>query len=271
MKYSQDPYVNSGNISYQYDNSNGISSELRVASLECRIETLEKMVKFYDELINLKNEERKNEFYISNNETISMFNAKIEQLENKIDKMTQSNNEKIKEINDKIEHIYKIIEDNKTTNDNTNKNKEVKEVKVNINENNELLSNKISEIDALINKNELMVDNIVEEKLSSIRAENETKINEILTLIQDVNKFTEDHEFAITELRETVRGIQNENVDVIKVVSVQTEKIKQVDFVIDQITELKEKIAKLVTIFGDNQKEEEEFINNYLGGEQNNN
>ena len=65
-----------------------------------------------------------------------------------------------------------------------------------------------------------------------------------------MNKFTEDHEFAITELRETVRGIQNENVDVIKVVSVQTEKIKQVDFVIDQITELKEKMSKLVTIFG---------------------
>ena len=63
MKYSQDPYFNSGNISYQYDNSNGISSELRVASLECRIETLEKMVKFYDDLINLKNEERKNEVF----------------------------------------------------------------------------------------------------------------------------------------------------------------------------------------------------------------
>ena len=112
MKYSQDPYVNSGNISYQYDNSNGISSELRVASLECRIETLEKMVKFYDELINLKNEERKNEFYISNNETISMFNAKIEQLENKIDKMTQSNNEKIKEIIfDVLRKCNKYIDD----------------------------------------------------------------------------------------------------------------------------------------------------------------
>ena len=153
---------------------------------------------------------------------------------------------------------------------NKSSNKE-KEVKVNFNESNEVLSNKISEIDAMINKNELMVENIVEEKLSAIRAENESKINEILTLIQDVNKFTEDHEFAITELRETVRGIQNENVDVIKVVSVQTEKIKQVDFVIDQITELKEKMSKLVTIFGDNQKEEEEFINNYLSGDQNNN
>ena len=260
MKYSQDPYFNSGNISYQYDNSNGISSELRVASLECRIETLEKMVKFYDDLINLKNEERKNEFNISFNETVGMFNSKIEQLEYKIEQMAQSNNVKIKEINDKIEHIYKVIEENKVTNDNENKssNKE-KEVKVNFNENNEILSNKISEIDAMINKNELMVENIVEEKLSAIRAENESKINEILTLIQDVNKFTEDHEFAITELRETVRGIQNENVDVIKVVSVQTEKIKQVDFVIDQITELKEKMSKLVTIFGDNQKEEEEF------------
>ena len=68
-----------------------------------------------------------------------------------------------------------------------------------------------------------------------------------------------------------MRGIQNENVDVIKVVSVQTEKIKQVDFVIDQITELKEKMSKLVTIFGDNQKEEEEFINNYLSGDRNKN
>ena len=272
MKYSQDPYFNSGNISYQYDNSNGISSELRVASLECRVETLEKMVKFYDDLINLKNEERKNEFNISFNETVGMLNSKIEQLEYKIEQIAQSNNVKIKEINDKIEHIYKVIEENKVTNDNATKssNKE-KEVKVNFNESNEVLSNKISEIDAMINKNELMIENIVEEKLSAIRAENESKINEILTLIQDVNKFTEDHEFAITELRETVRGIQNENVDVIKVVSVQTEKIKQVDFVIDQITELKEKMSKLVTIFGDNQKEEEEFINNYLSGDQNNN
>ena len=285
--YQYRPHTPYQEKNYLNDSNNCISNELRVASLECRIETLEKMVKFYDDLINLKNEERKNEFHISYNETVSLFNSKIEQIEYKIDQISQLNLQKNKELSDKIDNLYKKVEIIELDHENEKKksfNQEIKKDKqqhkvqencdnsqMNNSNNDIILSNKISEIDALINKNEIMVENIIEEKLSNVKAENERKINEILSLIDEHKKIIEENDFALNELRDAVRNIQNENVDVIKVVSVQTEKIKQIDFVVDQISELKEKMSKLINIFGENQKEEEEFINNYLGGEGNGN
>lgn len=285
--YQYRPHTPYQDKNYLNESNNCISNELRVASLECRVETLEKMIKFYDDLINLKNEERKNEFHISYNETLTLFNSKIEKIEYKIDQISQINLQKNKELSDKIDNLYKKIEIIEIDHENEKKksfNQEIKKDKqqnkiqencdnsqMNNSNNDILLSNKISEIDALINKNEMMVENIIEEKLSGVKAENERKINEILSLIDEHNKIIEENDFALNELRDAVRSIQNENVDVIKVVSVQTEKIKQIDFVVDQISELKEKMSKLINIFGENQKEEEEFINNYLGGDANGN
>ena len=76
---------------------------------------------------------------------------------------------------------------------------------------------------------------------------------------------SEENEFAINELKDNFRKIQQENIDVIKEMSIQTEKLKQIDYVIEQIGQMKEKYGRLISIFDDNQKEEDKFIEQYLG------
>ena len=127
-----------------------------------------------------------------------------------------------------------------------------------------ILNEKIQEIEDLINKNDLMIDELIKDKLNSINVQTENKINEILNVIQDINKITEENEFSINDLKNNFRKIQEENIDVIKQISIQSEKLKQIDFLIEEITQIKEKYSKLISIFDDNQKEEDKFIEQYL-------
>ena len=129
------------------------------------------------------------------------------------------------------------------------------------------LNEKIQEVDGLLRKNDTMIDQIIKEKLNSINIQTQNKINEILNVIQDINKITEQNEFAINELKEHFRKIQQENIDVIKEMSIQTEKLKQIDYAIEQIGQIKEKYI-IISIFNDNQKEEDKFIEQYLGSKE---
>ena len=128
-----------------------------------------------------------------------------------------------------------------------------------------LLNEKIQEVDGLLRKNDTMTDQKIKEKLNSINIQTQNKINEILNVIQDINKITEDNEFAINELKDNFRKIQQENIDVIKEMSIQTEKLKQIDYTIEQLGIMKEKYGKLISIFDDNQKEEDKFIEQNFG------
>ncbi len=46
--------------------------------------------------------------------------------------------------------------------------------------------------------------------------------------------------------------------------SIQAEKYNQIDFLIEQISQLKEKYGKLLNIFDSNENEEDKFIKQYL-------
>jgi hypothetical protein len=181
---------------------------------------------------------------------MSIFNSRIENIEKKIDQLHHNQAQIYQELMEKIDSIS------------TNEKEKVNEQ----HENNVNVGNKNEEIklDSLMYKNELLVNNLVDDKISMLNSQNEKRINDILTIIQDLNKISDENEYEINELKESVRNIQTENVDVIKVVSVHTEKTKQIDFIVEQISELKEKFTKLMIIFGDNQKEEEDFLQNYL-------
>ena len=200
-------------------------------------------------LIHIKHEERKNEFNITCNETMSIFNSRIEHIEKKIEQLHLNQEQIYQELMNKIDSIEKSLSESRAEKEKQNENDN---------------KNDSTKLDSLMYKNELLVNNLVDDKMSMLNSQNEKKINDILTLIQDVNKITEENEYEINELKESVRNIQTENVDVIKVVSVHTEKTKQIDFIVEQISELKEKFTKLMLIFGDNQKEEEDFLQNYL-------
>ena len=92
------------------NNKNKISTELRISNLENRVNTLEKMLKFYEQMLKLREEERETNIILSNNETFSIINSKIEILENKIDNIQKGNNSKLNELNLILESINQRIE-----------------------------------------------------------------------------------------------------------------------------------------------------------------
>ena len=275
----QNPYTNEMTMNIMNSNSNKkiknpthtVSEDLRIVSLENRVETMEKMLKYLDEFIHLKEEEKNNEFQITNNESINILNNQVQNLQMRFD------NSQIDEIPKQIEIINNKLG---IQNSNFSFNKKRDNIRDILNQNNynkysqniELMQNrgnflneKIQEVDGLLRKNDTMIDQIIKEKLNSINIQTQNKINEILNVIQDINKITEENEFAINELKEHFRKIQQENIDVIKEMSIQTEKLKQIDYAIEQIGQMKEKYGKLISIFDDNQKEEDKFIEQYLG------
>ena len=112
-------------------------------------------------------------------------------------------------------------------------------------------------------KNET-IDNIYENKLNNMSILNDNKINEILNVIQDLNKITEENEFSINELKENFRKIQTDNINLIKNLQIIKEKNKQIDYILEQITNIKNSFSKVLNIYENNYNEEENFIENYL-------
>ena len=82
----------------------------------------------------------------------------------------------------------------------------------------------------MLRKNDTTTDQKTKEKSNSINIQTQNERNEILNVIQDINKITEENEFAINELKEHFRKIHQENIDVIKEMIIQTEKLKQIDY-----------------------------------------
>ncbi len=247
-----------------YQNSNNsVSTDLRIISLENRVETLEKMLKYLDEFIHLKEEEKNNDFQISNNESINILNSQVQNLQKKIDET------KIEEMGKKIEIINNTlgIQNNSGINNNKRQNKNFNNFSSNvtfIKEKEKIINEKINEFNNIIKNNELVIDGLIKEKLSSNNFQIENKLNNILNVIEDLNKITEENEYSINEIKENFRKIQQDNIDVIKEMSIQAEKYNQIDFLIEQISQLKEKYGKLLNIFDSNENEEDKFIKQYL-------
>jgi hypothetical protein len=240
------------------NNKNKISTELRISNLENRVNTLEKMLKFYEQMLKLREEERETNIILSNNETFSIINSKIEILENKIETIHKENNTKLNELNLILESINQRIENQndeviKSNYRNIIDNNEKKNIDKN---NNDLFSN-----------NEIITE-IIEDKINSINIHTENKLEEVLNVIQDINKITEENEFSINEMKENFRQLQNDNIDIIKQVSIHSEKLKTLDFLISQISELKEKFNSLISIFSENEIEEGKFSDFYFSNNQ---
>ena len=240
------------------NNKNKISTELRISNLENRVNTLEKMLKFYEQMLKLREEERETNIILSNNETFSIINSKIEILENKIETIHKENNTKLNELNLILESINQRIENQndeviKSNYRNIIDNNEKKNIDKN---NNDLFSN-----------NEIITE-IIEDKINSINIHTENKLEEVLNVIQDINKITEENEFSINEMKENFRQLQNDNIDIIKQVSIHSEKLKTLSFLISQISELKEKFNSLISIFSENEIEEGKFSDFYFSNNQ---
>ena len=114
-------------MNYNYNNIYS-ANEIRFNSIECRLENVEKLIKFYDNLINLKHEERTNDFNLVINEGFTDINQKIAMIDNKINVIIKSQkkeidnlNLQIEKLNGKIDQYKYIFDEQKNMQENTKK------------------------------------------------------------------------------------------------------------------------------------------------------
>ena len=269
------------NISSKFNNANDnlLSSNMRMSNIESRLNTMEKMMKYFDEFIHLKEEEKINNLssleistnipsYI--NDLISKVNKLEKELENikKQKEISEAENTKIiNNLNNKIQYLEDIINNNnrltlgsKAINNNIVLEKENENKKINLNL---LLEQSNKEKDNKNNNIELF-DELIQNKLNEIYDNN--KISEMLYLIEDINKIAEDNEFNINEQNENIRKIQNDNLTLIKIVAVHSEKINNIDYILNELTNLKNKYFQILSVINNsnNEKEEEIFTNEFI-------
>ena len=254
-------------IIYNNDN-NLISSQMRMSNIESRLLTMEKMMKYFDEFLHLKEEEKLNNLTsleLSSNipTNVNELVIKINNLEKKLDliqkqkQQSDIENEKIiKNLNNKIEFLEKIINSNNFSQNYINK-KNPEENNINNNQLDNFTLNAEREQKSIEDKN-LEIGEIIKNRLDEIYSNN--KINEILKLIEEINKIAEDNEFNINELNENIRKIQNDNLTLIKVVAIHSEKINSIDYLLNEVTNLKNKYFKLLTLANNSNEENEEKI-----------
>ena len=229
------------------NNNNQISSNMRLANIESRITTMEKMIKFFDEFIHIKNEEKLNNLNSLESELscigdlVQKINNQEEEIKNLKNQMANNEIENSKKLNilqNKISNLEQIIFKN------GDKEKFVEKIEYN---NNFDIKN---------------LDGMIDKKLKEIY--NNNKLKEIMTIINDINKVTEDNEFNINEQNEIIRKIQNDNLTLIKVLSMHSEKINNVDFILNEINDLKNKYQHLMSILNNNEKDEQIFTNQFI-------
>ena len=275
----KDNYNPSFSNKFINNNDNLLSSNMRMSNIESRLNTMEKMMKYFDEFIHLKEEEKINNLssleistnipsYI--NDLISKVNKLEKELENikKQKEISEAENTKIiNNLNNKIQYLEDIINNNnrltlgsKAINNNIVLEKENENKKINLNL---LLEQSNKEKDNKNNNIELF-DELIQNKLNEIYDNN--KISEMLYLIEDINKIAEDNEFNINEQNENIRKIQNDNLTLIKIVAVHSEKINNIDYILNELTNLKNKYFQILSVINNsnNEKEEEIFTNEFI-------
>ena len=281
--------------SYNNNDNNLISSNMRMNNIESRLisynltilkkyikfnlnliklNTMEKMMKYFDEFIHLKEEEKLNnltslEISSDIHSYLNDLITKINKLEKEIDNLKKQkqkseieNSKTIENLKNKINFLEEII-NNKKINLENNENNLINntnienEKKINLNllleQNNKEKFNKNGEMEEFI-----------QNKLNEIYSNN--KISEMLYLIEDINKIAEDNEFNINEQNENIRKIQNDNLTLIKIVAVHSEKINNIDYILNELNNLKNKYFQIASVVNNvnNEKEEEIFTNEFI-------
>ena len=265
------------NFSNSFNGSNNdnnlISSNMRMSNIESRLNTMEKMMKYFDEFIHLKEEEKLNNLSsleISSNipSYLNDLITKINKLEKELDNLKKQkqkseieNSKIIENLKNKINFLEQIINNNKINFDNKENN---------INNTNSQNEKKFN-LNFLMEQNDkgnfnknMELEEFLQNKLNEIYSNN--KISEMLYLIEDINKIAEDNEFNINEQNENIRKIQNDNLTLIKIVAVHSEKINNIDYILNELSNLKNKFFQIESAVNNsnNQKEEEIFANEFI-------
>ena len=86
-----------------------------------------------------------------------------------------------------------------------------------------------------------MINNKMNEKINEFNIFNENRINELLVLMHDINKIIEENEIKVNKFNEKVEKMQKDNLNIIKYISLQEQKINNFDLIMNEINNLKEK------------------------------
>ncbi len=73
----------------------------------------------------------------------------------------------------------------------------------------------------------------------------------------------------IIESKEVIRNIQNDHLDFLKIVTLLKEKSDTLDYVLQQISDLKNKYLKIIKIFNEEPMEDNKVLNKIFNNDQN--
>jgi len=214
--------------------SYNVSSELRLVNIERRLEKNEKLLNFFEEMLRLKEDEKKNDIQIEKN-IIKDLTKRVTNLEDNISIILRKFNEFSDIFTTKIEKIEKLYLQSKDSKEKIS----------------EFYANKLSELEGLLKKNEIIIDNKIEHNFIELEKNIDVKIEDMLNLVNEVSKIAEGNEFQNLENKDTIRMVQSDHIDFIKIVGILKEKTNALDYVYNEITDLKQKYQNMLIMVGE--------------------
>jgi hypothetical protein len=227
------------------NNENNQSNRYRINNLEERIFSLEKMLQYLDEFIHLREEEKNNN---QNNITLEPIMKKINSLEKEIKhlrKEKEENKKTIMELSNKIINLEKQMDNYKCNNN-------MQDIIYSLSDKEKKLNLLINDFSDMTKDTNKIINNKMDEKINEFNIFNENRINELLILIQDINKIIEENEIKINKVNDNLQSIQKDNLNIIKIISIQEQKLNNFDLIYNEINNIKEKYYLLLNDYNIN-------------------
>ena len=115
------------------------------------------------------------------------------------------------------------------------------------------LSNKEKKLNLLIDdfqdmtkNSDSIINNKINEKINEYNIFNENRINELLSLIKNINQIIEKNESNFGKINEDIKVIQKDNLNIIKILTIQEQKFNNFELINNDINSIKEKIRILI-------------------------
>jgi len=231
------------------------TNKFRISNLEGRISSLEKMLQYLDEFIHLKEEEKTEN---QNNILIEPLLVKINILEKEIKSLKKEKEENKKTISELSDKIYMF--EKKLNNVDYNG---IQDIIYSLSDKEKKLNMLINDFSDLTKDNDILINNRISEKINEFNIHNENRINELLVLIQDTHKIIEENETKINKINNSIKKTQKDNIDIIKYISIQSQKFNSLEVLFNEIKNIKEKFNFLIGKYM-NDKNKEKFNMQFL-------
>ena len=240
-------FVRNNSYKSKTESINNIN-KFRISNLEGRISSLEKMLQYLDEFIHLKEEEKTEN---QNNILIEPLLVKINILEKEIQSLKKEKEENIKTISELNNKIYMF--EKKLNNVDYNG---IQDIIYSLSDKEKKLNMLINDFSDLTKDNDILISNRINWKFNEFNIHNENRINELLVLIQDTHKIIEENETKINKINNSIIKTEKDNIDIIKYISIQSQKFNSLEIIFNEIKNIKEKFNFLMGNFTYDKKKE---------------